>query len=188
MAAAARIRPLVVPVGRGLATLLTGAALVVAVAVLVPAVAGLQRYVITSGSMTGTYDRGSLVYDETVPVADLRVGDVITYSPPGGQGPGGLVTHRIVRIDRAHDGTRSFRTQGDANPAPDPWSFRLDAATQARVVAHVPYVGYALAALSDRRVRMLAVALPAIVIALLVVASTWREAGVEARRRELAQP
>ena len=32
--------------------------------------------------MTGTYDRGSLVFDEVVPVASLKVGDVITYRPP----------------------------------------------------------------------------------------------------------
>ena len=37
--------------------------------------------------MTGTYDRGSLVFDEVVPVDDLKVGDVITYRPPAGVRP-----------------------------------------------------------------------------------------------------
>jgi signal peptidase I len=45
--------------------------------------------------MSGTYDRGSLVLDEVVPVADLKVGDVITYHPPAG-GRMGLITHRIA--------------------------------------------------------------------------------------------
>ena len=48
---------------------------------------GIQRYVIVSGSMTGTYDRGSVVFDQVVPVASLKVGDVITYRPPAGAGP-----------------------------------------------------------------------------------------------------
>ena len=52
--------------------LASGAALAVAVLaallVLAPALWGWQRYAIVSGSMTGTYDRGSLVLDEVVPV------------------------------------------------------------------------------------------------------------------------
>jgi signal peptidase I len=82
----------------------SGAALAVAalaaLLVLVPALIGWQRYAIVSGSMSGTYDRGSLVLDEVVPVADLKVGDVITYQPPAG-GRVGLITHRIAWI--GHD-------------------------------------------------------------------------------------
>jgi signal peptidase I len=59
-------------------------ALLAAALVLVPALIGWQRYAIVSGSMTGTYDKGSLVLDEVVPVSRLRVGDVITYMPPAG--------------------------------------------------------------------------------------------------------
>ena len=71
---------------RGFGILLAGVALILALAVLVPALLGYQRYVITSGSMTGTYDRGSLVFDQVVPTSDLRVGDVITFRPPGHAG------------------------------------------------------------------------------------------------------
>ena len=69
----------------------SGAALAIAVlaamAALAPALWGWQRYAIVSGSMTGTYDQGSLVLAEVVPVADLSVGDVITYSPPRARAP-----------------------------------------------------------------------------------------------------
>ena len=34
---------------------------------LVPALLGFQRYVILTGSMTGTYDRGSIVFDRPSP-------------------------------------------------------------------------------------------------------------------------
>ena len=160
--------------------LLTAAAVALAAAVLVPALLGYQRYVITSGSMTGTYDRGSLVYYRVVPTASLKVGDVITYDPPAGAGPAGLVTHRIVSITPQPGGARVFRTKGDANPVADPWTFTLPSRSQARVVAGVPWLGFALAALSERKVRMLVVGVPALIIALTSLAGIWSAAGREA--------
>jgi signal peptidase len=167
--------------------LASGAALAVAVLaallVLAPAVCGWQRYAIVSGSMTGTYDRGSLVLDEVVPVSALRVGDVITYLPPAGAGPDHLVTHRIASIERDASGARVFRTKGDANPVADPWTFRLGGQTQARVRLGVPYVGYGLSALGRRDVRMVAIALPALLIAAFSMLRLWRQLGAEASRR-----
>ena len=81
-----------------LATALCAACLSLAGLMLLPGLLGYQRYVITSGSMTGSYDRGSVVFDKVVPVADLEVGDAITYTPPLGSGPSGRITHRIVWI------------------------------------------------------------------------------------------
>jgi signal peptidase I len=187
MSAAALSTPLA-PAGRlrrVAGGLLTGAALVLAAAVLVPALLGMQRYVITSGSMTGTYDRGSLLYAKVVPTSTLRVGDVITYTPPSGSGPTGLVTHRIHAITADPRGMRVFRTKGDANAAPDPWTFTLPNATQARASYGLPLVGFGLAALGDRRVRMALIGVPALIIALSVLAGLWRQAGetaAEARR------
>ena len=70
-----------------------------------------------------------------------------------------------------------FRTKGDANPVKDPWTFTLSRPTQARVVFHVPYVGFALAALADRKLRMVLIGVPALLVALSVLAGLWREAG-----------
>ena len=39
---------------------------------LVPAALGFHRYVILTGSMTGTYDPGSIVYDRPVPTSTLK--------------------------------------------------------------------------------------------------------------------
>ena len=165
----------------------TTVALVLAAAfaalMLLPAAFGLQRYVITGESMTGVYDRGSVVFAEVVPVSELRVGDVITYEPPAAAGVDGLITHRIVAI--AEDPRRRpvLRTKGDANESRDPWRFRLETSEQARVVADVPYVGYAFAALGIREVRMTLIGIPALVIALSLLAGLWRDAGEEAARR-----
>jgi signal peptidase I len=152
---------------------------------LVPALLGYERYVITGDSMAGAYDRGSIVYAREVPVADLRSGDVITYEPPAKTGTEGLVTHRIVSVSERR-GERVFRTEGDANGSPDPWRFTLDQPTQARASFSVPFVGYAFAALAVREVRMLVIGLPALLIALALLTRLWREAGAEARRNREA--
>jgi signal peptidase I len=165
----------------------SGAALAVAVVAamicVLPALWGWQRYAIVSGSMTGSYDRGTLVLAEVVPVAELRAGDVITYAPPAGAGPRHLVTHRIHSIRRGESGRPVFRTKGDANRVPDPWTFTLPQATQARARAGIPYAGFALSALGRRDVRMAVIGLPALLIALFTLGRLWRQLGVESRRR-----
>ena len=113
-------------------TLAVVAVAAIAAVMLGPVVAGYERYVITSGSMTGTYDTGSVVYAKAVPTADLAIGDVITYAPPAGESPTALVTHRLARSPAA-PGQLVYRTKGDANPDADPWGFELSAARQARV-------------------------------------------------------
>jgi signal peptidase I len=111
-----------------------------------------------------------------VPTTSLRAGDVITFRPPG---QAGLVTHRIVSL-RTVRGQRVLRTKGDANLVPDAWgTFALHASEQARVAFHLPYVGFALAALSDRRLRMALIGGPAALIALVTLAGLWRTTDAE---------
>ena len=165
--------------------LASGAALLAGIAaaalVLLPSALGMQRYVIVSGSMTGTYDEGTLVLSEVVPVEQLRVGDVITYRPPADAGPDHLITHRIASIERDAAGPL-YRTKGDANAVADPWTFRLDGETQARARWGVPKVGHLLDALGRRDVRMGAIALPALLICLVSLGALWRRLGAEAAK------
>src|SRR3954451_23901440 len=114
------------PLRRIAGGLLTAGALAHAAAVLVPALLGYQRYIITSGSMTGTYDRGSIVYDRVVPTRSLDVGDVITYAPPAGAGPSGLVTHRIAAITPQPGRAGVFRTEGRGEPGQAPMDVHAD--------------------------------------------------------------
>lgn len=152
--------------GNVVVSILLLAATLAGVAYILPAVLGYQRYVLTGGSMTGTYDKGSLVFEQEVPVRDLDVGDVITYLPPADSGVTTLVTHRIHAITRAEGGGRLFVTKGDANPDVDPWKFQLTARTQPVARFGVPHVGWVLIALADRQVRMLVIGVPASLIAL----------------------
>jgi signal peptidase I len=146
-----------------------------ALSVIVPSVLGMQVYAITGDSMTGAYDRGSLVFDRIVPTDSLRVGDVITYVPPPQAGSSGRVTHRIVAIARDAGGRRMFQTQGDHNQAPDPWRFTLGA-RQARVAGAVPHVGWVFGALALGWVRMLVLGGPALLLAWFAIGSLREDA------------
>jgi signal peptidase len=181
--------------GERLVNALTTAAFVIALVIvglmLVPGLMGLQRYVIVSGSMEPTIPKGSVVYDELVPVDDLEVGDVITFAPPAEFDISEPVTHRIVEIGEAppnsdHPGERTFRTKGDANDAPDAWTVVFDEPEQTRVKHHLPYVGYIYMALDHRWVQLLVVGLPALLIVVVLAVSLWRLAG-EAVREERAR-
>lgn len=168
--------------GRGVSTLVLVAVTVASIAYIAPSLFGFERYVITGGSMSGTFEKGSIAFERPVPVADLAVGDVITYLPPADSGVGTLVTHRITEIEPAENGARVFTTQGDANPDPDPWQFSLVEGTQPVVEHTVPHVGYVFMALADRETRMMVIGLPAAAIALLALVELGR--ALRPRREE----
>lgn len=172
-------------VGRAAGWLALACGLALALAVLVPALLGYHRFVITGDSMSGSYDRGSLLFSKEVPVSELRVGDVITYTPPPDAGQEGLVTHRIVSV-MPRNGELVLHTQGDANEDPDPWRFVLDEPTQARAAFGIPYLGFGLAALAMVPVRMLLIGVPALLVALSLLVRLWRETGEEAERLRAA--
>ncbi len=168
--------------------ILLGIAILLALAIIIPAIFGYHRYVINGHSMEPTIPYGSVVFDEYVPVDDLKVGDVITFVPPPEFSVSEPVTHRILEIKEV-DGQRQFRTKGDNNDSADPWTFTLDSSTQARVAFHVPYTGYIYIALSRWWVRFLVIVLPALGVAVWLGVILWREAGREVeeekRRRGL---
>lgn len=161
-------------------------AVLLAALILVPGLLGYQRYVIKTGSMTGTLDRGSLVFDKVVPTTSLRRGEIITYTPPPGSGVHEPITHRIYSITNDRFGHTVYRTKGDYNPVPDAWTFTITRPTQAVVAFHIPYVGFVLALLTASRLRLLVIGLPALLIALGIIARLWREAGEELKRERLA--
>jgi len=155
--------------------------LVLAGVIALPGAMGLERYVIVGDSMTGSIAKGSIVYARVVPVEQLRVRDIITFVPPGHSAP---VTHRITGITQGADGQRVFRTQGDFNKVPDPWQTTFLQSSAARYEFHLPFLGYALAAFAIREVRMLLIALPALLISISLMWTIWRSAAESVRRHE----
>ena len=150
--------------------------------VALPAALGMRRYVIVSGSMTGTYDRGSLVFDEVVPTAGLRAGDVITYKPPPNAGsttssPTGSPRSgpsRACACSAPRATPMRRRTRGPSSST---------GARQARVRWSLPYAGFAFAALGDPKLRIWLLGVPAVLIALGSLAALWRRLGDEAAAR-----
>jgi hypothetical protein len=86
---------------------------------------------------------------------------VLLFTPPGESSP---YTHRVLTVigDPAHP---VITTQGDANPAPDPWHARLSAPTAQRVIGSVPHAGRVLLALQGRRTHAGLLALLGTVVA-----------------------
>jgi signal peptidase I len=149
----------------------------------VPGLLGYQRYVLVGHSMEPTIHRGSLVFDEIVNVSDLRKGDVITYVPPGNVEP---VTHRLVSRKNGTKGGPVLRTKGDNNAVADPRNVQLNKPRQARYAFSVPYLGWLFIALGNAKARFILLAIPALLIALSMLAGLWREGGRLAAAREAA--
>ncbi len=160
--------------GRLTTGLLVVLALALAAVFLVPKAFGYDLYAITTGSMAGTVDPGGLVVAEQVPVAELAVGDVITYMPPPTSGVDHLVTHRIATIAPDRTGALSYTTKGDANPVADPWTFTLESPVQARMAFSAPLLGRPILLLADPDARRLVIVVPALLIGLLALVDVGR--------------
>lgn len=86
-----------------------------------------------------TYHTGSLLYVKSVDPADLQVGDPITFM----LNEDTVATHRIIEIlpDEEDSSVLRFRTQGDANDAPDGTPVHYKNVI-GKPVFSVPYLGY----------------------------------------------
>jgi signal peptidase len=103
---------------------------------------GYELLAIRSGSMEPHLPRGALAIVSTRPGGVVRAGEEIAFRLPRGI----LVTHRVVEVVPREDGM-FYRTQGDANSAPDPVLIS-QAAVVGTVTAGVPALGYLLGLLS----------------------------------------
>jgi signal peptidase len=103
---------------RWLGALLLLVVVVAAVAVtVVPAVAGASPLTVLSGSMEPTLPVGSTVVVRPASADRIAIGDIITFTDrQPGTTETRIVTHRVIEVLPGP----AFRTQGDANDAPDP--------------------------------------------------------------------
>jgi signal peptidase len=97
---------------------------------------------VTSKSMCPTYNFGDLLV--AVRADEVKVGDVIAYRY-GRE----IITHRVVNVTGG-----GFVTKGDAMDRPDPWIVRREDVV-GRVVACVPYLGYAYVLFSNPATALL---------------------------------
>ena len=154
------------------AGLLTGLAVLAAVAYGALFLAGYRPVAVYSGSMEPDLAVGSLAFVQRVPADEIAVGDVITFSDP--YQPGRLVTHRVVETAEREEGGLAYRTKGDANLERDPWTIALGA-QGGRVAFDLPYAGYALWYAKTREARTALIVLVAGLVLLSILRAIWRD-------------
>jgi signal peptidase len=109
-----------------------------------------QTSTMLTGSMSPEINPGDVVVSVPVPVDELRVGDIITYSIPVDDHR--IETHRIIDVSLSGN-VATVQTKGDANPAEDPWKAVLSGNHVYRHVATVPYLGTAIRTLREPFIR-----------------------------------
>lgn len=102
--------------------------------------AGLRVLWFVSGSMSPTIPAGSVALSHPIDAGAIEVGDVLSIVRDGER-----VTHRAIAVEHG-DGTASIVLRGDANEAPDPAPYLVDAAD--RVMLAVPPIALVLIALA----------------------------------------
>lgn len=110
-------------------------------AVIAALLIGAKPLVFRSGSMAPAIPTGALALSVPIEAASIRAGDVISVETADGV----RITHRVAKADVSGD-TATVTLKGDANPIPDAAPYVLRKSE--RVVAHAPFLGYAVAWLS----------------------------------------
>jgi signal peptidase len=106
---------------------------------------GYRTMTMLTGSMAPAIDPGDVVITTPLAVADVTEGMIISYHIPIDDHR--VVTHRVIDVEHAADGTVTVQTQGDANDHPDPWTAVLQGDTAYQVQAVIPDVGHLITAL-----------------------------------------
>ena len=123
----------------------------------------VQIYTVLSGSMEPNYHVGSLVYVKPVDVAELKVGDVITFELGGGiRG-----THRIIEV-LEDNGSLTFQTKGDNNDHADANPIRPEAIV-GKVKFTIPYLGFGAAYIQQPPGKFIAFSAAALILLLTIL-------------------
>lgn len=123
-----------------LATLLLAAVILACIGMFVAPRFGWNFNAVYGASMEPAIKLGSLAVMQPVDPETVKVGDIIKYAQP--RDTSIRVTHRVIQVVQGNDHLL-FRTQGDANEAPDPYAVPA-ANVVGRVWFSVPYAGYAM--------------------------------------------
>jgi signal peptidase len=129
-------------VGQALLAVLVLALIAPFVVYAVPGTVGAEAsYIVLTASMTPAIAPGDVVVVDDVPARLVGEGDVIVFEQQAGAAV--PVTHRVVAVERAADGTPSFVTQGDANEDADLTPVTPDRLV-GRVLFTIPLIGHVI--------------------------------------------
>lgn len=171
------LRPLLTgPMLTRLSLVLAALAFVAVLSAGLPVLLGYDSFVITGGSMSPAVRPGALIVSARANPAQILPGDVITFRRA--DRPSTAVTHRVVGVREADDGTPIFRTKGDANASADPEEVSGELPIS-RMVYTIPYAGYLVSFAATTLGKLLLIVLPGIGLTLMSVGAARR--AVEAR-------
>lgn len=114
-----RLGALLRAVGTGLSAGLLALVLALATAVIiVPHMTHSTTLTVLTGSMEPKLPPGTLLVVRHEPIDSIRLGQVVTYEP-NPHDAATVISHRVIGISTATNGTRVFTVKGDANNTPD---------------------------------------------------------------------
>lgn len=171
--------------GVGVGLLIMGAVVFLFLAI-GPRILGYQTSTMLTGSMAPLINPGDIVVTVPTPIADVKVGDIITYHIPVEDQR--VETHRITEITTTADGGIAVQTKGDANNGIDPWIATLQGETVDKHIATIPHVGNAIRTLREPVVmNTLMYGAPAILV-IGMLASIWTKDPTQTASEGAAAP
>jgi signal peptidase I len=147
-----------------------------------PHVLDYRTMTMLTGSMSPVIDPGDVTVVTPLPIDEVEVGMIIAYHIPIDDHH--LVSHRVISVDTAADGSITLQTKGDANDAVDPWRATLQGDTAYQVRAVIPALGHVLEALRTPVVSQALVYGAPTLLAGWLLLSIWRPATTEGRPDE----
>jgi signal peptidase len=127
----------------------------------VPSIGGFTPMVVLTESMKPNINSGDLVITTKEEPKNIKVGDIITFFDPAGDGTS-TTTHRVVEI-KTEDGILMFYTKGDANNANDRLPVEQDAII-GKYHSKIPYVGNITMFLSTSNGLIVCVVIPMLLL------------------------
>jgi signal peptidase len=138
--------------------------------IVAPSLVGGRTLTVMSGSMEPALGVGDVVINSKVSPADVRVGDIITFSDP--EGTGKLITHRVRRM-RIADGTAHVVTKGDNTNSVERWDIPASGSF-GRVEYRVPLLGFLVFWLHGPFAHIGLIVIPALLLAGFELWRIWR--------------
>ena len=116
--------------------------MVLALAVLVivlPLISGGSALTVLTNSMAPKFPPGTLIIIKPTPIADIKVGDVLTYQITSGDPA--VISHRVITRSVSLEGETTFITKGDNNDLADPKPIS-EVQVKGTLWYAIPYLGF----------------------------------------------
>ncbi len=135
-----------------------------------PSLFGGRSLTVMSGSMEPALGVGDVIINSRVSPAEVRVGDIVTFSDP--EGTDKLITHRVRQL-RIAEGTAHVVTKGDNTNAVERWDIPANGSL-GRVEFRVPLLGFLVFWLHGPLARTGLIVVPALLLAGFELWRIWR--------------